>query len=138
MLRRKELNLRRGFLAPSLKQCASGLEDGNQVDDVQKIFDEINKDSEIQKIIRQHQKYPEISLAEPNYPVQYCKNPNDPRYSSQQRGLRSEPAGIVANGAWDYQTTTARALGILDHALRNHEPCLLGGGTLSNLWWFWT
>lgn len=118
----------------SLKQLTSLVNDLIQrndlahVDDAQKIIDEIGKDTEIQNIIRQHQKYPEILLVEPNYPVQYeYTNPNDPRYATQQWGLRSEPAGIECNFAWDYQRTTARAIGILDQALCNHEDLYFTG-----------
>ncbi|MCJ7578359.1 MAG: S8 family serine peptidase [candidate division Zixibacteria bacterium] len=102
------------------------------VDDVRKIVEEINKGPEIQEIIRQHNKYPEISVAEPNYPGQYnSTTPNDPCYP-QQWGLHGEPAGISCDIAWDYQREAPSTIAILDRALCPHRDLYFigdqGGG----------
>ncbi|MGB8657486.1 MAG: S8 family serine peptidase [Candidatus Zixiibacteriota bacterium] len=90
-------------------------------DDVRKIADEIDKDPQIRGIIKQHNRYTEILLAEPNYPGQYFANPNDPCYP-QQWGLQGGDAGISCNAAWDhYKGGNIRAIGILDSGLYPHR-----------------
>ncbi len=85
------------------------------------IINEVKQNGRIQNLIRKNKQYPEVELAEPNYPGQYFAVPNDPQLPNQW-GLFSGYGGISCISAWDhYKGLNSRAIGILDTGLYPHR-----------------
>jgi len=89
------------------------------------ISKELNKNPEVRKLRLRHKENPEITWAEPTYPIKYQYAPNDPRLPLQWNMLSSN--GINAIGAWNLVTTSNLAIAILDQGIHTHRDITFTG-----------